>query len=96
MLFVPSVAISFVVIGAERTDACASASSPGQPTNVRVDNTYADCYRSRHEKEVDRSVVLPVLAGTPRRRCPVGKVHLCEKYIPGVINLANAQTKQLG
>jgi hypothetical protein len=65
MLLVPSVAMSFVVIfvviGAERTNTRANASSPGQPTNVRVDDTYADCYRSHHGKEVDHSVVLPVL-----------------------------------
>jgi hypothetical protein len=93
MLLVPSVAMSFIVIGAERTNTCANASSPGQPTDVRVDDTYADCDRSHHGKEVDRSVVLPVLQAL--REHPAAGA-LWEKYIPGVINLANAQTKQLG
>jgi hypothetical protein len=30
-------------------------------TYVRIDDAYADCYRSRHGKEVDRSLVLLVL-----------------------------------
>jgi hypothetical protein len=32
-----------------------------QPTCVRADDAYVGWYRSRHGKEVDRSLVLPVL-----------------------------------
>jgi hypothetical protein len=71
---------------------CANASSRSQPTNVRVDDIYADCYRSHHGKEVDRSVVLPVLKALQEH--PAASA-LWEKCIPSVINLANAQTTQL-
>jgi hypothetical protein len=35
--------------------------SPSQPRYVRIDNAYADWYRSRHGKEVDCSLVVPAL-----------------------------------
>jgi hypothetical protein len=61
LFFALSAAMSFVVMGADCTNAYASAPSPGQPTYARIDDAYADWYRSRHGKEVDRSLVLPGL-----------------------------------
>jgi hypothetical protein len=53
--------ISFVVMGADCAYICANAPSPSQPTYARIHNTYANRYRSRHGKEVDRLSVLSVL-----------------------------------
>jgi hypothetical protein len=66
MLVVSSVAMLFVVMGVEYTNAYANATSPGQPTYVRVDDAYVDCYRFRHGKEADRSLQLPVLTAFQR------------------------------
>jgi hypothetical protein len=53
--------MGFVVMGADCTNAYSNSPSPTQAIYVRIDDAYADWYRSRHEKEVDRSLVLPVL-----------------------------------
>jgi hypothetical protein len=53
--------LRFAQMGADCTNAYAKSPSPTQPTFVRIDDAYADWYRSRHGKEVDRSLVLPVL-----------------------------------
>jgi hypothetical protein len=39
----------------------AIAPSPTQPTYVRIDDAYADGYRSRHRKEVNCSLMKPVI-----------------------------------
>jgi hypothetical protein len=54
-----SAAMGLVVMGADYTNAYANSLSPTQPTYVWNDGTYTDWYRSRHGKEVDRSLVLP-------------------------------------
>jgi hypothetical protein len=61
LFFALSAAMGFVVMGADCTNAYANSPSPTQATYVRIDDAYADWYRSRHGKEVDRSLVLPVL-----------------------------------
>jgi hypothetical protein len=61
LLFALSAAMGFVVMGADCTNASAKSPSPTQATYVRIDDANADWYRSRHEKKVDRSLVLPVL-----------------------------------
>jgi hypothetical protein len=61
LFFALSAAMDFVVMGAYCTNAYANYSSPPQATYVRIDDAYADWYCSRHRKEVDRSLVLPVL-----------------------------------
>jgi hypothetical protein len=53
--------MSIVVMSAACTNTYANAPWPGQPTYARIDDAYADCYRARHGKEADRSLVLPVL-----------------------------------
>jgi hypothetical protein len=55
-----------VLMGADYTDAYANAPSPTQPTYVRIDDAYVDWFRSRHGKEVDHSLMLPVLKVTVR------------------------------
>jgi hypothetical protein len=61
LCFALSTAVGFVVMGADCTNTHANAPSPTQSSDVRINGTYADWYRSRHGKEVDRSLVLPVL-----------------------------------
>jgi hypothetical protein len=61
LFFALSAAIGFVVMGADCTNAYANSPSPTQATYVQIDDAYADWYRSCHGKEVDRSLVLPVL-----------------------------------
>jgi hypothetical protein len=39
----------------------AIAPPPTQPIYVRIDDAYADGYRSRHKKEVNCSLMLPVI-----------------------------------
>jgi hypothetical protein len=56
-----STVMSFVVMGADCTDTYANASSPTQPTYIRIDSTSVDWCRSRHGNEVDCSLVLPML-----------------------------------
>jgi hypothetical protein len=56
-----SATMGFVVMGADCTNAYANSPSPTQATHVRTDDAYAKWYRSRHGKEVDNSLVLPVL-----------------------------------
>jgi hypothetical protein len=56
-----SAAVGFVVMGADCTNAYANSPSPTQSTYVRIDDAYADWYRSHHGKEADLSFVLPVL-----------------------------------
>jgi hypothetical protein len=48
-------------MGADCTYICANAPSPSQPAYARIDDAYADRYRSRHGKEVDRLSVLLAL-----------------------------------
>jgi hypothetical protein len=55
LFFAWSAALSFVVMGADRTNVYANALSPTQPTFVQIEDA------SRHGKEVDNSLVLPVL-----------------------------------
>jgi hypothetical protein len=61
LFFALSAVMSFVMMVADCTYAYANAPSPGQPSYVRIDDAYADWYRSRHTKEADRSLVLPAL-----------------------------------
>jgi hypothetical protein len=61
LFFALSAAMGFVVMGADCTNPYTNSPSPTQATYVRIDEAYADWYRSRHGKEVDRSLVLPVL-----------------------------------
>jgi hypothetical protein len=61
LFYALSAAMGFVVMGADCTNAYANSPSPTQSTYVRIDDAYADWYRSCHGKEVDRSFVLPVL-----------------------------------
>jgi hypothetical protein len=61
LFFALSAAMGFVVMGADCTNAYANSLSPTQATYVRIDDAYADWNCSRHGKEVDRSLVLPVL-----------------------------------
>jgi hypothetical protein len=61
LCFTLSVAIGFVVVGADRTNAYANAPSPIKPRYVRIDDAYADWHRSRNGKEVDSSLMLPVI-----------------------------------
>jgi hypothetical protein len=63
LFFALSAAMGFVVKGADctNTNAYANSPSPTQPTFVWIDDAYADWYRARHGKDVDRSLVLPVL-----------------------------------
>jgi hypothetical protein len=61
LFFALSAAQGFVVLGADCTNAYANSPSPTQQTFVRIDDCYADWYRSRYGKEVDRTLVLPVL-----------------------------------
>jgi hypothetical protein len=56
-----SAVMGFDVMCADCTNAYANFPSSTQATYVRIDDTYTDWYRSRHGKEVDRSLVLPVL-----------------------------------
>jgi hypothetical protein len=55
--------MGFVVMGADCINAYVNSPSPTQATDVRIDDAYANWYRSRHGKEVDRLLVLPVLKG---------------------------------
>jgi hypothetical protein len=55
LFFALSAATSFVVMGADCTNVNVNAPSPTQSTYVRIDDAYADRYRFRHGKEVDRS-----------------------------------------
>jgi hypothetical protein len=61
LFFALSAAMGFVVMGADCTNAYTNSPSPTQATYVRIDDAHANWYRSRHGKEVDRSLVLPVL-----------------------------------
>jgi hypothetical protein len=61
LFFDLSAAMSYVVIRVDCTNAYANAPSPRQLTYVRIDDLYADRYRSRPGTEVDRCFVLPVL-----------------------------------
>jgi hypothetical protein len=60
LFFALSAAMTFVVMGADCTKTCANSSSSTQATGFRVDDVHVDWYRSRHGKEIDRSMVLPV------------------------------------
>jgi hypothetical protein len=55
LFFAWSAAMSFVVMGADRTNVYANTLSPTQPTYVQIEDTF------RQGKEVDNSLVLPVL-----------------------------------
>jgi hypothetical protein len=65
LFFALSAAITFVVMDADCTNAYANSPSPTQARNVRINDAYVYWYRSRHGKEVDRSLVLPVLKAFP-------------------------------
>jgi hypothetical protein len=83
-LFFPmSAAMGFVVMGADCTNAYTNSPSPSQATYVQIDDAYTNWYRSRHTKEVDRSLVLPVLKalqGHPEAGA------LWEKYINKILD----------
>jgi hypothetical protein len=61
--FALSAAMRFVVMGADCTNAFADAyaPSPTLPTYVRIGDAHTNWYHSCHEKEIDRSFVLPLL-----------------------------------
>jgi hypothetical protein len=61
LFFALSTAMGIVVMGADCANAYTNSPSPTQPTYVQIDDAYADWYRSRHGKEADSSLVLPVL-----------------------------------
>jgi hypothetical protein len=61
LFFALSTAMSFVVKGADYTNAYAKPPSPKQPTYVRIDDAFVDWYRSHHGNEVGRLLVLLVL-----------------------------------
>jgi hypothetical protein len=60
-----SATMGLVVMGADYNNADGNSPSPTQATYVQIDDAYADWYRSRHGKEIDRSLVLPVLKPKP-------------------------------
>jgi hypothetical protein len=76
LFFVLSAVMGFVVVGADYTNAYADSPSPTQATYARIDDAYADWYRSRHKKKLDRSLVSPVLKalqGHPEAGAHCGK-----------------------
>jgi hypothetical protein len=52
LFFALSAARGFVVMGADCVNAYANSPSPTQATYVRIDDAYANWYRSRHEREL--------------------------------------------
>jgi hypothetical protein len=83
LFFILSAAMGFVVMGADCTYAYANSPSPTPATYVRIDDDYADWYRSRHGKEVDRSLVLPVVKAS-QGRSEAGA--LWEKHINKILD----------
>jgi hypothetical protein len=56
-----SAAMDFVVMDTDCTNSHANSPSPTHRAYIRIDDACVDWYRSRRGKEVDRSLVLPVL-----------------------------------
>ena len=52
---------NYKVYGGDAQDAYAHSPSPETPTFVKIDDQYADWYKARYGKPVDRTMVLPVL-----------------------------------
>jgi hypothetical protein len=71
LFFALTAAMGFVVIGADCTKAYVNSPSPAQPTYIRIGDAKIEWYRSRHGKEVDRSLVLPVLKALQGHLKPV-------------------------
>ena len=60
MFFALSAYLGYRVYGSDDTDAYAHSPPPKHPTFVSIDDAFADWYKSRFGKEIDRSLVLPV------------------------------------
>lgn len=61
LFFALTAALGMTTLSADATNAYANSPPPETPTFVRIDDAYADWYRDKYGKEIDRNLVLPVL-----------------------------------
>ena len=61
LFFALSAALGLVVLSTDADNAYANSPAPKTPTYVRIDDAYAEWYYHRYGKNIDRSLVLPVL-----------------------------------
>ena len=61
MFFALATSLGYRVYGGDALDAFAHSPPPDVPTFVSIDDAYAEWYKWKYQKKIDRSKVLPVL-----------------------------------